>query len=229
MGKNIISSIVRGFAILVIMTIIADPTNAIKYDNTKDLTWIMVFGAILAFFAAYGIGANDVANSFSSSVGAKSLTMPQAVVLASIFEFLGAVLMGSSVSQTMRKGIADPLCFVDNPGLFMYGMTIVCMMVGIWLILATYCELPVSTTHSAVGGIIGMTMMSKGVDCVIWVKEKDSFPFFAGVSAIVFSWVWSPLVSGRIDFTFYLIIIDSVVLFFQKRNFFNIIVIYSLE
>jgi sodium-dependent phosphate transporter len=151
---------------------------------------------MLAFFAAYGIGANDVANSFSSSVGAKSLTMPQAVFLASIFEFLGAVLMGSSVSQTMRKGIADPSCFVDNPGLFMYGMTIVCMMVGVWLLLATYCELPVSTTHSAVGGIIGMTMMSKGVDCVIWVKDKEQFPFFAGVSAIVFSWIWSPLVSG---------------------------------
>jgi sodium-dependent phosphate transporter len=229
MGKNIISSVVRGFAILVVMTVIADPTNAIKYDTTKDFTWIMVFGAMLAFFAAYGIGANDVANSFSSSVGAKSLTMPQAVVLASIFEFLGAVLMGSSVSQTIRKGIADPLCFVDNPGLFMYGMTIVCMMVGVWLILATYCELPVSTTHSAVGGIIGMTMMSKGIDCVIWVKEKDSFPFFAGVSAIVFSWVWSPLISGRLDIIFYSIIIDSVVSFFHKKDFYNIIVIYSLE
>jgi sodium-dependent phosphate transporter len=175
---------------------LADPSSAIKYDNTKDFTWIMVFGAMLAFFAAYGIGANDVANSFSSSVGSKSLTMPQAVVLAMIFEFLGAVLMGSSVSQTMRSGIADPKCYVDNPGLFMYGMTIVCMMVGIWLILASYMELPVSTTHSAVGGIIGMTMMSKGVDCVIWNKETTVFPFFSGVSAIVFSWIWSPLVSG---------------------------------
>jgi sodium-dependent phosphate transporter len=68
---------------------LADPTVAIKYDTTKDFTWILVFAAMLAFFASCGIGANDVANSFSSSVGAKSLTMPQAVVLASIFEFLG--------------------------------------------------------------------------------------------------------------------------------------------
>jgi sodium-dependent phosphate transporter len=106
--------------------------------------------------------------------------------------------MGSSVSETMRKGIADPKCYTDNPGLFMYGMTMVVMMVAIWLILASYYELPVSTTHSCVGGIIGMTMMSKGAQCVIWVKDKDVFPYFAGVSAIVFSWVWSPILSGKI-------------------------------
>ena len=62
----------------------------------------------------------------------------------------------------MRKGIADVDCFEDNPGLLMYGMTCVIMAVGIWLLLASYLEMPVSTTHSCVGGIVGMTMMSRG-------------------------------------------------------------------
>ena len=85
-----------------------------------------------AVIAAYGIGANDVANAFASSVGAKALTMQQAVVLAVIFEFLGAVLLGNHVSETMRKGIADPLCFEDNPALLMWGMTCVIQAVGFW-------------------------------------------------------------------------------------------------
>jgi sodium-dependent phosphate transporter len=102
----------------------------------------------------------------------------------------------------MRNGIANPQCYVDNPGLFMYCMAIVCMMTGVWLFLACYLELPVSTTHSAVGGIIGMTMMSKGIDCVIWNKSTTVFPYFKGVSAIVFSWVWSPILSGRIKYLY---------------------------
>ena len=71
-------------------------------------------------------------------------------MFASVFEFLGALLMGSNVSKTIRKGIADVGCFVDNPGLLMYGMTCVIMAVAIWLLVASYLEMPVSTTHSCV-------------------------------------------------------------------------------
>ncbi|CAN0456841.1 unnamed protein product, partial [Discosporangium mesarthrocarpum] len=84
--------------------------------------WIVILGAFGAFFSAFGIGANDVANAFATSVGAKALTLRQAVVLAGIFEFLGAVLLGSHVTKTIRKGIADVECFVDNPPVLMYGM-----------------------------------------------------------------------------------------------------------
>ena len=76
--------------------------------------WIIITGGFFAFFAAMGIGANDVANSFATSVGSKTLTMRQAVVLAVIFESLGAILMGSHVSETIRKGIADYQCFEDE-------------------------------------------------------------------------------------------------------------------
>ena len=174
----------------------------------RALCLIVVCAGILAFFAAYGIGANDVANAYATSVGAKSITVRQAVLLAAVFEFLGAVTMGSQVAKTVRKGIADVDCFEDNPGLLMYGMTCVIMAVGIWLLLASYLEMPVSTTHSCVGGIVGMTMMSRGSECVVWNEPVDectfdNFPCVKGVSAIVVSWVLSPVASGICGAIFY--------------------------
>ena len=85
-------------------------------------TWIIIFGGIFAFFAAMGIGANDVANAFATSVGSKSLTMNQAVILAAIFETAGAILMGNHVTNTIRKGNADYKCFEDDSYLLMYGI-----------------------------------------------------------------------------------------------------------
>ena len=137
----------------------------------------MVLGALASFTAAFGIGANDVANSLATSVGAKSLTMRQAVMVATFFEFFGALLFGGEVTKTIRKGIADPECFEDNPALLMHGMMCVLFSVGLWLYLATWLEMPVSTTHSCVGGIVGMTWFVKGSDCVHWYQEKDDFPF----------------------------------------------------
>ena len=84
-------------------------------------TWIIVVGGLFSFFAAMGIGANDVANAYATSIGSKSLTIKQAVVLATIFETAGAILMGSHVTDTIRKGIADYKCFEHQPDLLMYG------------------------------------------------------------------------------------------------------------
>ena len=85
-------------------------------------TWIVVVGGIYAFMAAMGIGANDVANAYATSVGSRSLTIKQAVILASIFEAGGAILMGSHVTKTIRKGIADYKCFEDDPGSLMLSL-----------------------------------------------------------------------------------------------------------
>jgi sodium-dependent phosphate transporter len=82
-------------------------------------------------------------------------------------------------------------------------MTIVIMTTGIWLAIASYLAMPVSTTHSTIGGVIGMTMMTRGSGCVLWYAPTDNFPFLSGVSAIVVSWIISPLASGIVAAALY--------------------------
>lgn len=166
-------------------------------------TWILVIGGLFSFFAAMGIGANDAANAFATSVGSKALTIKQAVVLAAIFETAGAVLMGGHVTNTIRKGIADYKCFESQPELLMYGCMWVVLAVGLWLFLASKYEMPVSTTHSCVGGMIGMAIALGGSKCVIWYKAIDTFPYIGGVGGIVLSWFLSPLFSALIAMMVY--------------------------
>lgn len=167
---------------------------------------IVIAGGLFSFIAAMGIGANDVANAYATAVGSKALSIKQAVVLASVFETGGAIFMGSHVSKTIRKGIADYECFEDDPGPLMYGCMSVCLSVGMWLFIASKYEMPVSTTHSCVGGMIGMTMVLKGARCVVWYEEKELFPYVGGVAGIVLSWVISPVFSAVISSTLYGII-----------------------
>ena len=171
--------------------------------------WVVIVGGFAAFFASMGIGANDVANAFATAVGSKALTMKKAVVIASIFECLGAILMGSHVTNTIREGIADYKCFEETPELLMYGCMCVLFAVGIWLFLASYFEMAVSTTHSCVGGMVGMTMTIKGSNCVIWYAERSTFPYVGGVYGIILSWFISPIMSAII----------SGLLFFTTRYF----------
>ena len=183
-----------------------------------DYLWVVIAGGVSSFVAAMGIGANDVGNAFASSIGSKALTVKSAVVIASIFECSGAILMGSHVTKTIRKGIADYECFEDTPELFMYGCFCVLMSVGAWLFLASYLEMPVSTTHSCVGGMIGMTMVTGGSDCVIWYKSTDSFPWIGGVSGIIMSWFLSPIFSAIVSsFIFYLTRLTVL----RRENSFN--------
>lgn len=166
-------------------------------------TWIIVTGGVCSFIAAMGIGANDAANAFATSVGSKALTIKQAAGIAAIFETAGAVLMGSHVTDTIRKGIADYKCFEDQPELLQYGCMWVIVSVAGWLFIASYLEMPVSTTHSCVGGMIGMTISLVGSDCVIWYKETSTFPYIGGVGGIVMSWFLSPIFSAILASTIY--------------------------
>ena len=95
-------------------------------------------------------------------------------------------------------------CFEDNPGVLMYGMMCVLYTTGMWLILASYLELPVSTTHSTIGSIVGMVVAYGGADCVVWKEDTDSFPYVEGMVAIVASWVISPVFSGIVSFLLFL-------------------------
>ena len=154
--------------------------------DMRDLAWALPVGAGCAFFTSFGIGANDVANAFASSVGSGAITYKNAVLIAAIFEFAGAIFLGSHVTGTIRKGIADLDQFCTSPEQLLVGMLSVIFCTGVWLILATHCELPVSTTHSCVGGVIGIAVMAKGWGSVHW----------AGVANIVASWIVSPLLTG---------------------------------
>tara|TARA_Y100000992_G_scaffold241658_1_gene172539 strand:+ start:5593 stop:7041 length:1449 start_codon:yes stop_codon:yes gene_type:complete len=161
--------------------------------------WIVIVGGISSFIAAMGIGSNDAANAFATSVGSKALTIKQASILAVVFETSGAVLMGSHVTDTIRKGIANYQCFENEPYLLMYGCMWVIISVSGWLFLASYLEMPVSTTHSCVGGMIGMTIATVGSECVIWFKQIETFPYIGGVGGIIMSWFLSPIFSGIIS------------------------------
>jgi len=145
-----------------------------------------VFGILMAF----GIGANDVANAMGTSVGAKALTVKQAIIIAMIFEFAGAFLAGGEVTSTIRKGIIDTSSMVETPELLVFGMMASLLAAGIWLVIASYFGWPVSTTHSIVGAIVGFAAVGIGMDVVQWGK----------VGSIVASWVISPVLSGTMAF-----------------------------
>ena len=121
----------------------------------------------MCFFTAFGIGANDVANAFATSVGSGAVTIKMAIMLAAVCEFCGALFMGSHVTDAIRGKISDFNCFTNDPAILMYGCMCVLAATSIWLILASYLEMPVSTTHSCVGGMVGMTIVTRGQKCVI--------------------------------------------------------------
>lgn len=149
--------------------------------------------AAFGLFMAWGIGANDVANAMATSVGSKALTIKQAIMVAAIFEFLGAVLAGGEVTATIRSGIVDAELLSDSPDLLIYGMLASLLAAGTWLLIASRNGWPVSTTHSIVGAIVGFAAVGIGVDAVQWGK----------VGTIVLSWVVSPLTAGLIAFLIY--------------------------
>ena len=150
--------------------------------------------AVFGVFMAWGIGANDVANAMATSVGSKALTIRQAIMVAAVFEFLGAVLAGGGVTSTIRRGIVDPGLLADSPELLVYGMLAALLAAGTWLLVASRKGWPVSTTHSIVGAIIGFAAVGIGVDAVQWSK----------VTTIVASWVVSPVLAGFIAFLIYM-------------------------
>lgn len=150
--------------------------------------YILAIGIIFAFLDAFNIGANDVANSFSSSVSSRSLKYWQAMILAAVCEFLGAVLVGNRVSDTIRKKILSVDAFEDDPTVLMLGMAIALVGSSIWLSIATTIGMPVSTTHSIIGAVIGVGIASRGANHVIWGWE--------GFAQIVASWFIAPCIAG---------------------------------
>jgi len=149
--------------------------------------------AAFGLFMAWGIGANDVANAMATSVGSKALTIKQAILVAAVFEFAGAVLAGGEVTSTIRKGIVDASLLAGSEELLIYGMLAALLAAGTWLLIASRNGWPVSTTHSIVGAIVGFAAVGIGVDAVQWGE----------VGKIVISWIVSPLTAGFIAYLIY--------------------------
>ena len=143
---------------------------------------------------AFGIGANDVANAMGTSVGSKAITFKQAILIAAVFEFLGAYLAGGEVTSTIRKGIVDPDLYVGQENIFIIGMMSALLAAATWLLIASSKGWPVSTTHSIVGSIVGFVIVSAGFYAVSWGK----------VGTIAASWVTSPVFAGTFSFFIYL-------------------------
>ena len=156
----------------------------------EDQLIFLVLATVFGLYMAWGIGANDVANAMATSIGSGALTIKQALLVAAIFEFAGAVLAGGEVTSTIRRDIVDASYVVGEPELLIYGMLAALLAAGTWLMLASRMGWPVSTTHSIIGAIVGFAVVALGIESVQWAR----------VGTIVASWVVSPLIAGVIAF-----------------------------
>ena len=167
---------------------------------------VLIIGYIFGFYMAWNIGANDVANAMASSVGAKAITIRQAIVLAGILNILGAVFVGSHVTDTIRKGIVSTQIMTD-PHIALIGALSALLAASLWVSFATWKSLPVSTTHSIVGSMIGFGIMAGGFKVINWGK----------LLAVVLSWIISPFFSIVIAFIVFKIIVRLIL---SRKNSF---------
>jgi len=156
-------------------------------------TLLFTLACSFGFFMAWGVGANDVANGMGIAVGSKSLTLRQAVGMAVIFEFLGAMTVGGQVTDTIRGGIINAASVDGMPELLILGMLSSLLATGIWLIIASYFSCPVSTTHTLVGAIIGFALIRLGADAVYWHN----------ITNIALSWVLTPAIACGIAYSLF--------------------------
>jgi inorganic phosphate transporter, PiT family len=151
---------------------------------------------LLAFYVAWNLGANDVANAMGTSVGSKAITLKQAIMIAGLLEFLGAVLFGQEVTSTLGTKIANPALFATTPQTLVMGMISVLLTAGIWLQIATARGLPVSSSHAIVGAIAGFSWVALGVGAIDW----------SSIGLITIGWIFTPIISGVIAASLYSLI-----------------------
>jgi PiT family inorganic phosphate transporter len=159
-------------------------------------TAMVIMAMIFGLFMTWGVGANDLANAMGTSVGSGAVSVKQVIVIAIIFEFLGAVLAGGHVTKTIRKGIIDPTPIINNPEILVFGMLAALLAAGFWLMFASTKGWPVSTSHSIVGAIVGFAIVGIGPEAVNWNK----------IIKVVISWIISPAMGGIIA---YLLVIST--------------------
>ena len=173
----------------------------------EPVTMVVIgLALIVCAYMAWNIGANDVANAMGTSVGSRALTLKQAVIIAAIFEFAGAFFAGDAVTDTVRKGILEVDFNAVTPEIsqdIAFGFIAAMMAAATWLTIATRFGLPVSTTHSIIGGIIG-------VGLVLEVDHDTSYINWGVVQTVVLSWVASPLMGALVAFLSYWVIKKAI-------------------
>ncbi|KAM0417045.1 hypothetical protein ACHAPT_012951 [Fusarium lateritium] len=171
--------------------------------------YLFAVGTIFAFLDAWNIGANDVANSWASSVSSRSVSYLQAMLGASVMEFTGALGVGGRVADTIRTKIVDPEEFADSPAMLMLGMVCAIIASASYLTIATRLGFPVSTTHSLLGGVLGMGVGALGSHGITWIgyKENGSVDIQQGVVQVFLAWIIAPMLSG---------IFGSIIFLFTK-------------
>ncbi|HEX7350763.1 inorganic phosphate transporter [Brachybacterium sp.] len=181
-----------GAGLMTLATVVAFTIWSFSHTGTDVNAFLLVLAIAFGLFMAFNIGGNDVANSFGTSVGAGTLTMKQALVVAAVFEVSGAILAGGSVTETVRSGIVDIDGMHMDPLSFAYIMMAALLGAAVWLLLATRMGWPVSTTHALIGGIVGAAVTTGavtgtgGFEMVQWGE----------IGQIAISWVLSPLLGG---------------------------------
>jgi len=198
--NNMIKTVIgAGFAVAV-----AFYANTIMGQATHG--GFLVLAAVFGAYMAMNIGANDVANNVGPAYGSGAISMTGVIVIAAIFEAMGALVAGGDVVGTIKKGIIDPAAFGGDPMLFVYAMSAALLAAALWLNLATWLKAPVSTTHSIVGGVVGGGVAAGGFSIISW----------GTMSKIIASWVISPVLGGVIAAIF-LYIIKSQILYKEDK------------
>ena len=171
-----------------------------------DYSIIFLFVAvILCFLMTWGVGANDLANVMSTTMGSKAVTVRQAMLIAIVFEFAGAFLGGNGVTETMRDGIINTSQLSNEPLILIEGMLCVLFACTIWMNLASYLGVPVSITNALVGSMVGFGTVVLGPDAIHWNQVRH----------IAIGWITSPIISGV---TAYILFISIQQTIFVKSN-----------
>ncbi|MEG1542363.1 MAG: inorganic phosphate transporter [Victivallaceae bacterium] len=157
---------------------------------------LVILVILCGLYAAWNIGANDVANAVGTSVGSGALSLKQAVIIAAVFEFLGAFVFGGEVSGTIESRIVNFSGFPGGTLDYVYGMTAALLATGVWLQTASFFGWPVSTTHSIIGAVIGFGLVVGNSGAIYW----------GHVFSIILSWILSPLFGGVVSFVIFSLI-----------------------
>ena len=163
---------------------------------------VVIALGLAGLYMAWNIGANDLANAMGTSVGSGALSIKQVIIIAGVFEFVGAVFFGKRVTSTIAKGIVpiDTIKLID-PNLVVVGMLAAILAAGFWITFATFYNLPVSTSHSIVGAVLGFGLVSAHSGIIAYSDIN-----WLVLGKIVGSWLLSPLLGAAFAYLIFVLI-----------------------